>query len=129
MHKIVKSGAALSTLAMALAAPAWAQDAIAPVEATSSDNEIIVTAQRREEKLKDVPLTVAAFNAAELERNGTTATRDLAMLTPGITIQNTGAALQPTIRGVGTTIVADRRSRSMSTASISRARISRCSTC
>ncbi|RVT93241.1 TonB-dependent receptor [Sphingomonas crocodyli] len=106
MHKIVKSGAALSTLAMALSAPAWAQDAIAPVEATTSDNEIIVTAQRREEKLKDVPLTVAAFNSAELERNGTTATRDLAMLTPGITIQNTGAALQPTIRGVGTTIVA-----------------------
>ena len=106
MHKIVKSGAALSVLAMTLTAPAWAQDAAPAAAAEVNEGDIIVTAQRREEKLKDVPLTVTAFNAAELERQGTTATRDLAMLTPGITIQNTGAALQPTIRGVGTTIVA-----------------------
>ncbi|TZG29377.1 TonB-dependent receptor [Sphingomonas montanisoli] len=107
MHRIVKSGVAWSALTIALAAgaPVWAQAPAAPAE-MASDNEIIVTAQRREEKLKDVPLTVTAFNAAELERNGTTATRDLAMITPGITIQNTGAQLQATIRGIGTTIVA-----------------------
>lgn len=63
--------------------------------------DIVVTAQRREERLQDVPISVTALTAAQLGNARITSTNDLATVTPTLTIsQNVGAFL-PRLRGVG----------------------------
>lgn len=64
--------------------------------------EIVVTAQKREEKLQDVPLTISAFSAETLQNANIDGTRGLTQVTPGLNFAMQGAYAQPTIRGVGT---------------------------
>ena len=82
------------------ASPARAQDS-AP-EAESAD-EIIVTARRQNERLIDVPASVAVLSAQTLERTGANSAEGFAQLTPGVTIV-TGTAeagdTQINIRGI-----------------------------
>ncbi|HQR91645.1 MAG TPA: hypothetical protein PLH31_20695 [Caulobacter sp.] len=52
---------------------------------TTGLEEIIVTAQRREERLQDVPVSVTAFGAKELERRQITDVRALTENAPSIT--------------------------------------------
>jgi outer membrane receptor protein involved in Fe transport len=54
------SGIALCLVA-GLAGPAWAQD-------SAKEEEVIVTAQKREQRLQDVPLSVQALGAETLDR-------------------------------------------------------------
>lgn len=82
-----------------------APDSVGPNAAQIADGEVVVTAQRREERLKDVPLTVTAISAAQIAQSGIGGSRELAALTPGVTIQTTGAAAQATVRGIGNTVV------------------------
>lgn len=64
--------------------------------------EIIVTAQKREENLRDVPISVSAFSAGKLEALGVEEISNLQSVTPGLTITRTGAADVVYLRGVGT---------------------------
>jgi iron complex outermembrane recepter protein len=66
--------------------------------------EIIVTAQRREERLQDVPISVTALSQETLDAARVTTTADLGMVTPGLRIDATGNTIQPTIRGITTTL-------------------------
>lgn len=50
----------------------------APVVAQESLDEIIVTARKREENLQDVPLSIVAIGATDLERLGVRTTEDVA---------------------------------------------------
>jgi iron complex outermembrane receptor protein len=88
------------------AAPALAQAAAAPAAASTADegNGIVVTARRREETLKDVPIAVTAYSAAALDRAGATDITDIEHTTPNITLQAsraTNSTLTAFIRGVG----------------------------
>ncbi len=79
-------------LATALAAPLSAQTTGAPANpqlaaAPEPGDEIIVTAQRREERLSDVPVTVTAFSGETLQRIGVTQFDQLSAFTPGVNIQ------------------------------------------
>jgi iron complex outermembrane recepter protein len=65
---------------------------------------IVVTAQRRSERLIDVPISIAAFTSDTIEKAGVTAIDDLTRLTPGVVINRTGAYQQPTVRGIGTSV-------------------------
>lgn len=66
--------------------------------------EIIVTAQKREENLQDVPISVAAFSGDQLQALGVDNPRDLGSITPGfVTNESLGFALY-NIRGVGSDI-------------------------
>ena len=47
--------------------------------------EVIVTAQRRAERLQDVPVAVTAFTAADIEARGIASTRDVLPMTPNVT--------------------------------------------
>lgn len=47
--------------------------------------EVTVTAQRRAERLQDVPVAVTAFTAAEIEARGIGSTRDILPMTPNVT--------------------------------------------
>ncbi len=85
----------------ALAAPAYAANtADAGKEEASTDGEILVTAQRRTENLRDVPMAIAALSSDELAQAGIASTGDLAKATPAVVIASYGAFMQPSIRGI-----------------------------
>ena len=64
--------------------------------------EIVVTARRKEENLKEVPLSITAFDSAQIESAGISNLQDVADLTPGLTFFNAfGENLPvPVIRGI-----------------------------
>lgn len=74
-----------------LVSPARA-DVGAPPATTeaSSLEEIVVTAQRREERLVDVPLPVTAITAGEIEARGVTSLQDIQYSVPGLTMSEFG---------------------------------------
>src|SRR5581483_3738416 len=53
--------------------------------------EIVVTAQRRTERVQDVPISISAFGAEQMDTQGVRSVDDIARLTPGITFQRTDA--------------------------------------
>ena len=64
--------------------------------------EVVVTAQRREENLNDVPIAVTALNGEQLDILGVTDTRDLNVIVPGFSASEGGyGAPVYTLRGVG----------------------------
>jgi iron complex outermembrane recepter protein len=91
-------GTALTLFAMAwcAGAPAYAQDG-------ADSDEIIVTAQRREENILDVGISVQTLSQDALEEQGVEQLRDLGSAMPNVTIkeQIPGAIPVITIRGVG----------------------------
>lgn len=64
--------------------------------------EIVVTAQRQEESINDVPIAVSAFSGEALQALGVTDTRDLGNVIPGLSVSNSGFNKPVyTLRGVG----------------------------
>jgi len=96
------ASAATLLLAAGLAAPAMAQSVQSETAVTVGD--VVVTAQRREQSLQEVPIAITAFNAEALERTAATGIQDVAGKAPGVTMTqfNIGEP-QIFIRGVGTT--------------------------
>jgi iron complex outermembrane receptor protein len=72
-----------SFVALTAATPAVAQD---PDEAVLE--EIIVTVQKREQSIQDVPAAITAVSGDQLERLGIEEMSDLAAFVPGLEIQN-----------------------------------------
>jgi iron complex outermembrane recepter protein len=90
-----------------LAAPAFAQapDELPPPAAEAADSgEIVVTAQRRDARYVDVPASISVVTGDQLTAAGVSGTRDLQLLTTGLNISQQGTFVQPTIRGIGTTV-------------------------
>ncbi|MDX1554992.1 MAG: TonB-dependent receptor [Xanthomonadales bacterium] len=96
----------MSTAAFAVVFGAlWPQSAVAQSEDEQSAGlieEIIVTARRREESIKDVPGTVTAFSEAVLQSAGVERAEDFVSLTPGVSMVNAAevADTQVNIRGI-----------------------------
>jgi iron complex outermembrane recepter protein len=88
-----------AAVAAALASPAAAQQTAAPML-----DELIVTAQKREQRLQDVPISISAFDAISLETSGIESVDDIAFRAPGLTVARFNA-VQPQIfiRGIGST--------------------------
>lgn len=64
--------------------------------------EIVVTAQRRQENINDVPIAISAFTGDALQELGITDTRDLGNIIPGLSVSNSGFNKPVyTLRGVG----------------------------
>ena len=84
------------------AAPAMSQTSVA---SPATLDEITVTARRREESLQEVPLSITAFTAADIQRAGISSFGDVAKLTPSLVFdQDFGANdTRPTIRGLPAT--------------------------
>ena len=95
-----------------LTAPAHGQNSTTPAS-TGADNSqganapIIVTARRREENLLDVPVSVSAFGAADLEARSFSSIADLSGTVPNVNFDagtnslGSGAAAAIFIRGIG----------------------------
>ncbi len=63
--------------------------------------EIVVTAQRREQSLQDVPIAVSAVDADTLKQNGLTGLQDLSNIVSGVKLGNSQASQSvSSIRGV-----------------------------
>jgi iron complex outermembrane receptor protein len=96
-------GASIS--AVALGSPAFAQDSAAAADDTTDPNEIIVTAQFREQNLQDTPLAITAVNAETMEAKSQTNLAQVADSAPNVTLKPQGASFGPSIsvaiRGIG----------------------------
>ena len=118
MHIFSARAVLLGTAAAAAlcAAPARAQENPAtspeleanqetlPDAAEASDQEIIVTARRRDEVLLDVPIAVTAYSGEQLSRQGAIDITDVGDTTPNVTLETsrgTNTTLTAFIRGVG----------------------------
>lgn len=63
--------------------------------------EILVTAQKKEERLVETPLSVSVLSAKQLEQMGATQLRDFADIVPGMSYTTSGAGnSQVSLRGV-----------------------------
>lgn len=64
--------------------------------------EIYVTAQKREQNMQDVGISLSAYDGEAIAKRGFTNFSDIATHTPNFTMQNIGPAPQFRIRGQGT---------------------------
>ncbi|RYH12866.1 MAG: TonB-dependent receptor, partial [Alphaproteobacteria bacterium] len=101
---LLVSGCAFAALS---ATSALAQSAVpAADEAMAGDEEIIVTARKRNETLLDVPVAVTAISGDMLTKRSINSVREAALLSPGLNITSDGAGRAfVSIRGVGVTLV------------------------
>jgi iron complex outermembrane recepter protein len=87
---------------------------IEPARASDSGNdaasssvqlqEVVVTAQKREENLNKVPISVSVLGRDEMEQRNITSMADVAAVTPGVDFQNTGSTIALSIRGISSGI-------------------------
>jgi iron complex outermembrane receptor protein len=88
-----------TTIVSFAALPAFAQQAD---EDQAGIKEIVVTAQRREENLQDVPISISALTAEQMAERGTNDISRLEGQVPGFTFGRSGSDARPAIRGVRT---------------------------
>jgi iron complex outermembrane recepter protein len=90
-------------LAIAIAATPIFNQAHASDTDSFAIEEIVVTAQKREQSLQDVPIAVTALSGDFLQQTGSVNLSDVANVTPGLNISNTqsegGGGI--TMRGIG----------------------------
>ncbi|MEM1263813.1 MAG: TonB-dependent receptor [Pseudomonadota bacterium] len=97
-------GSAALPLAIGLAAAGAVSPTTASAQQARAVEEIVVTARRREESLRDVPLSVTALSGEELERIGVTDLVAVGQAAPNVTLEvsrGTNTTLTAFIRGVG----------------------------
>jgi iron complex outermembrane receptor protein len=80
-------GAAIMLPQAAMAQGAASPQASAAESADNSLQEIVVTAQKREQNLQDVPIAITALTPASIEANRVTTVNDLSSLAPGLTVR------------------------------------------
>lgn len=108
MKKLSVRGIALSSVAFAGAlasvSPASAQTEVVPADEAESAGiaDIIVTAQRREESLQDVPLSITALSGERLREADIRDVTRLEQSVPGLRIARSGPSARPAIRGIYT---------------------------
>ncbi len=73
-------------------------------EAAGEVGVIVVTAQKREQRLQDVPVSVATYDTQTLDDAGVRDIKDLSQIAPGLVVTSTTDSFKTTarIRGIGT---------------------------
>jgi len=98
-------GISLSALSIGIMAPAsvLAQNEAVdgPVAETTGVRTIVVTAQKREENVQEIPLSVTALGAEALQNAGFDNLADLSQLSPSLQLSNFGPIAFVTLRGIG----------------------------
>src|SRR4051794_26301034 len=82
------------------AAPAAAAPEAAP---PADSGDIVVTAQKRAENVQDVPISIAAFSGATLEKNNVVNLEGLTKVTPNLSVAKGAQTsyVRLAIRGIG----------------------------
>ena len=95
-----------------VAAPAAPQTATAPGTPAADQaaphnvdglGDIVVTAQRRDQRLQDVPIALTAVTSDTLTGKGVSGTKDLMMAVPGLDFSRQASGATIFVRGVGST--------------------------
>jgi iron complex outermembrane receptor protein len=99
--------ASVACVGLILPGAALAQDGTtggesAALEQSEGLDEIVVTAQRREENLQKTALAVSAVTGDDLTKSGITEAANLGKLVPSLVVQPTGGTTSFFLRGVGT---------------------------
>jgi outer membrane receptor protein involved in Fe transport len=92
-----------SLLAAAISMAAWPGIAVAQEE-TFLLEEVIVTAQKREQSLQDVPISVNAVTGAKMAEAGINNLEDMTAYVPNLTMNQTGIGTNISIRGISSGI-------------------------
>ncbi len=113
---MIRTTALAGTALVALAASAAFAQTPAPqntapatsapaADAAADSGDIIVTAQKRSERLQDVPVAVSVIGGAAIENLGRTSLEGAQYLVPSLNFVKAGTALNQTLflRGIGTT--------------------------
>ena len=100
---MTRHGLHFGMLAIALAGSAGARAQTADQAAAPADGDIVVTAQRRSERLQDVPIAVTAITGDDLRERRIADVLDLSGRVPGLQIRSADNGANPRIfiRGVG----------------------------
>ena len=106
----VAGSALIPSLAQAQSAPRPVAPETTKDDSSSADpNDIVVTAQRRAERLRDVPLAVSAYAGNALQQQQITTVTDLRQVNPSLNFTPSANSRGEgfAIRGVGTAIFSD----------------------
>lgn len=102
---LTASGARASEMNADYAAEASGSGSASSSDNTPFDNEIVITARRKNEKIQDVPVAANAFGAEQLTSTRTYNLRDLQALTPSLVVTVTNPRnTSINIRGLGNNV-------------------------
>ena len=95
----------LSTVALLVSSSVLAAETAATPDTTAEPaglNEIVVTAQKREQRSQDVPISLSVMTGADLDKSSIQSVSDALSLVPGVAVNVTGQGGETrlTIRGV-----------------------------
>ena len=90
MRRMTLAALLTSLSPTAFAQAAWAQALIQPQD-DARDDEVIVTAQKREQRIEDVPVTVSAVSGERMANLGVNSLAEVAQYIPGLQIQEQSA--------------------------------------
>lgn len=76
---------------------------VLPTESVAQLDQIVVTAQKREENLQDVPIAITAVQTDDLLERGVADVQSLGQAIPGLVVSRQVNAVAPIIRGIGQT--------------------------
>lgn len=97
---ILSRSVAIAPLAIMLSVPAYAQEA-----QDAGSDDIIVTAQFKEQNLQDTPIAITAVTGDTLDQRGITSIDNVGKISPNVNISTTSAVHGPAaavyIRGIG----------------------------
>src|SRR6266702_2722284 len=96
---VVAHGVAGLTFTFLVARPAAAADT--PPDGGAQLQEVVVSAQRREEKLRDVPISAQVINDKDLVQQNLNSLTDLSQTVPSVHIGGAGRSTLLYIRGIG----------------------------
>ena len=72
-----------------------------PIQVFAQLEEIVVTAQRREQVTQDVPVSLEVIGGEEISRHGLETLKDLSIFAPGLIVQDKGEEQGLIMRGAG----------------------------
>src|SRR6187549_3487050 len=86
--QLFRNGSALAG-ALVLVAPGLAVAQTDAADAAHTIDEIVVTAQKREQSLQDVPIVVTSVSGQQIQDAGVRDIKDLTIVAPGLTVTST----------------------------------------
>ena len=103
MRKAILLCSAAIGFSISQSAVAQTDDQTSVDDGNAASGEIVVTAQRREQSLLDVPIAITAVGGGNLERAGIANATELAVVVPNLTMTGGYGKAQPNfiIRGIG----------------------------
>jgi iron complex outermembrane receptor protein len=104
LRHVLLNGTVLAATLFPMMAHAQSSSETSAQAAETGLGDIVVTAQRRSERLRDVPISIIAQSQDDLIEQGVVKTSDLTVAVPGLTMSTSGAWGLPALRGVQTSI-------------------------